>query len=72
LVYHASQSVGVSEESDNEVEFEVSFVLMIVARNMFLSGVGNDEWCEVGHGVDNVGNHGLDVVDKVGSEGSAE
>jgi hypothetical protein len=72
LVYHAGQSVGVLEESDNEVEFEVGFVLMIVTRDMFLSGVGNDEQCEVGCGVDNVSKHGLDVVDEVGSEGLAE
>jgi hypothetical protein len=72
LIYHAGWSVGVLEESDDKVEFEVSFVLVIVMRNMFLGGVSNDERCEVGCGVDNVGKHSLDVVNEVGSEGSAE
>jgi hypothetical protein len=72
LIYHASQSIGVSEESDDEVEFEVGFVLMIVARNVFLGRVGNDERCKIGCGVDNVGKHSLDAVDKVGGEGLAE
>jgi hypothetical protein len=65
LIYHAGRSIGVSEESNDKVEFEVGFVLMIVMRNMFLSGVGNDEWCKVGHGVNNVGKHSLDVVDEL-------
>jgi hypothetical protein len=72
LIYHARWSVGVSEESDDKVEFEVGFVLVIVARNMFLSGVSNDEQCEVGRGVDNVGEHSLDAVDEVSSEGLVE
>jgi hypothetical protein len=67
LIYHAGWSVGVSEESDYKVEFEVGFVLMIIARNVFLGGVGNDERCKIGHGVDDVGKHSLDAVDKVGS-----
>jgi hypothetical protein len=72
LIYHASRSVGVSEESDNKVEFEVCFVLMIVTRNIFLGGVGNDKQSEVGCGVNNVGKHSLDAVDDVGCERLAE
>jgi hypothetical protein len=45
---------------------------MIIARNVFHSRVGNDEQCKIGRGVDDVGEHSLDVVDKIGSEGSAE
>jgi hypothetical protein len=72
LIYHAGQLVGVSEESNNKVELEVGFVLMIVTRDMFLGGVGNDKWSEVRCGVDNVSKHGLDAVYEVGSEGSVE
>jgi hypothetical protein len=45
---------------------------MIVTRNVFLGGVGIAERCKIGRGVDNVGKHSLNAVDKVGSEGSAE